>query len=210
MADQTPQGTQPAPEARPASQPTGSETIHIAEELEDLEKESRSRTIIVVGAVLLVIAVAIAVISFATRPKPKASGTIDGAYAVALPGDNVLTTVRVSFNNIGGKPLWVRDIKAQLTTPDGKQYTDVAASAIDFDRYFRGYPDLRDHSIQPLKVETKVLPGEQVRGSVIVSFPVPLDTFNNRKSLSVLIYPYASAMTPTGSEPPVTITKEGH
>ena len=207
LAEERPQSTQPEPapiagsQNRPSTPVSRSEPVHIAAELRDLrEEESKSRILIVFGAALAIIAILIAVISFITRPKPKASGTIEEAYAVALPGDNVLATVRVSYNNIGGKPLWIREIRAQLTTADGKQYTDVAANAVDFDRYFRGYPDLRDHSIQPLKVEAKVVPGEQLRGSAIVSFPVTLDAFNHRKALSILVYPYASVSSPEGND----------
>ncbi len=211
MADDRPQpmqfGATPQPDNVPPASPQG-EQVHIGEELDEFEKESKSQTYIVVGVVLAIIAAIIAVFSYSMRPKPKAVGSIDEAYAVALPGDNVLATIRVTFHNVGGKRLYVRDIKAQLNTADGKQFQDIAANAVDFDRYFRGYPDLRDHSGLPLKVETKIDPGEQVRGSVIVSFPVTLDTFNNRKSLSVLILPYAGAMSPQGGdEPVVVITK---
>jgi len=196
------------PARSPAAGPVPVPAIHITEDLDDLEKESKFHTLIVVGIVLLLIAAVVAAIAFATRPQPAANGTLDDAFAVALPGDNVLATVKVSFHNVGGKPLWIRDLKAQLTTGDGKQYSDVAASPVDFDRYFRYYPDLRDRSIQPLKVETKVEPGEQVRGSLIVGFPVTLDAFNARKSLSVMIYPYATAQAPAGGDqPPVVITK---
>ncbi len=206
MADDRPEATQSAPSAASEPAPAG-EPIHIAEELDDIEKESKARTFIVVGAVLLVIAVIVVAFSILMRPKPKASGTIDEAYAVALPGDNVLATIKVTINNVGGKPLWIRDLKAELVTADGKKFSDVAANAVDFDRYFRGYPDLRDHSIQPLKVETKIDPGEQVRGSIIAAFPVTLDMFNARQSLSAIVIPYAGAMAPgTTNEEPVIIT----
>jgi hypothetical protein len=152
----------------------------------------RPRTLLMVVAVLAVIAVGVGIYSFAKRPKPQATGAILDAFAVALPGNNVLATVTVNFDNIAQSPLWVREIKARLTAADGQPYTDDAASPMDFDRYFQGYPDLRQHSVEPLKVETKVEPGNQMRGSVIVSFPVTLDSFNHRKSLVILIYPYTS------------------
>jgi hypothetical protein len=174
--------------------------VHIAAELKDLEeKDDKARAFVIVGIVLVVIAILVGLLAYTLRPTPKAVGAIDEAYAVALPGDNVLSTIKVTFRNIGGKPLWIRNLKAQLATADGKQYKDEAANAVDFDRYFLGFPDLRDHSLQPLKVETRLEPGEQTRGSVIVSFPVTLDTFNRRKSLAVIIEPY--------DQPSVTITK---
>lgn len=205
-------GSKPGDSASPAisSEPED----HIGENLEELEKDERSRTVYVLIAVLVVIAVGIGVFMFALRPKAKANGTIQQAVAVALPGDQVLASITVNFNNIGGTPLWVRAVKARLTTADGQQYTDDAASPVDFDRYFRGYPDLREHSSQPLKVETKVEPGDQLRGSVIVAFPVTLESFNQRKSLSLLIYPYAensyaAATAAPGKEDVVVVTQEG-
>jgi hypothetical protein len=209
MTDESPQGLPPTVESDNPEQ-TPIESIHIAEELGSTDRENRSRTLLVAGIVFGAIAIVIGIVSFATRPKPKATGNIDDAYAVALPGDNVLVTVRVNFNNIGGKPLWIREIKAELTTTEGRQYTDDAASAADFDRYFHAYPDLRDHSIQPLKSETKAVPGEQIRGSVIVAFPVTMDAFNNRRSLSVIVVPHASFVGPAGSDAiPVVITQKG-
>jgi hypothetical protein len=154
-----------------------------------------------IGVVLIalaVIAVIVGIVSYGMRPKPGARGSIDEAFAVALPGDNVLATVKVTLHNVGGKPLFIKNIKAQINTDKG-EFKDEAANAADFDRYFRGYPDLRDHSLQALKVETRLAPGEEARGSVIVSFPVTLDAFNNRKSMAVVIEPYDMS--------PITITK---
>ncbi|MFB3814075.1 MAG: hypothetical protein ACE14L_08175 [Terriglobales bacterium] len=211
MPQERPHPLQFATSPRPGDTPPAStpgEPVHIGEELDELEKESRIQTFLVVGVVLVIIAAIIGIFAYTMRPKPKATGAIDEAYAVALPGDNVLATIRVTFHNVGGKPLYIRDIKGKLVAEDGNEYTDVAANAVDFDRYFRAFPDLRDHSIQPLKVEARLEPGEQTRGSVVVRFPVTLDAFNARKALSVIIQPYAGVMSPSGGdEAPVIITK---
>ncbi len=152
----------------------------------------------VVVIALAAIAIVVGIVSYGMRPKPSATGSIDEAYAVALPGDRVLATIRVTLRNTGGKPLYIKAIKAQINTANG-ELKDEAANAADFDRYFQQNPDLREHSIQPLTVETKLSPGEETRGSVIVSFPITVDTFNNRKSLSVIVEPFDMA--------PVTIQK---
>jgi hypothetical protein len=146
----------------------------------------------VVATVLVALAVVIGLISYGLRPKPGGTGSVDNAFAVALPGDNVLATIEVSLRNTGPKPLWVKDVKAKLSTDKG-EFEDSAANAVDFDRYFAGYPDLREHSIEPLKVETRLSPGEQTHGSVIVSFPVTVDQFNARKSLTITVEPYDQA-----------------
>jgi hypothetical protein len=214
MPDEISQTQQPAQNIAPAvyssPPPSSSEKpFHIAAELKDLEeKEPKSRVLIIVAVALVLIAAMVAVVSFVVRPKPKAGGNVEEAYAVVLPGDGVLATIKLNFNNIGDRQLWIKDIQIKLTAADGREYTDTAANAMDFDRYFRGFPDLRAHSLQPLQVEQKLAPGEQVHGSVIASFPVSLDLFNHRKSLSVLIYPYASAMFLTGGNQPVVVIRE--
>jgi hypothetical protein len=173
--------------------PAASEPVHIGEELRDLESGDRSKAVFVVGIVLVGIAVVIGIFAYLLRPQARAAGTLESAYAVALPGDNVLVTIKVRFQNVGGKPLWIRNLKGKLVTTDGKEYLDEAANAVDFERYFQGYPDLREASLQPLKVETMLRPGEQIRGSVILGFPVTLDAFNSRKSLAVIVEPYDQA-----------------
>jgi hypothetical protein len=195
MADNTPQAAKPEASASPASG-----EFHIGEEMDDLgQREDRAQTTKVVVAVLVAILIVLGILSYLMRAKPKTTGSVDGAYAVALQGDNVLATIKVTINNVGGKPLWIKNLRAQLTTADGKQFKDDAANAADFDRYFQGYPDLRERSLQPVKVETKLGPGEKTRGSVIVSFPVTLDTFKRRQSLQVIVEPY--------DRPPVTLGK---
>lgn len=153
----------------------------------------------VVGAVLLVILIAIGIVSYIMRPKPKATGSMDEVYAVALPDNNVMVTMKVTISNVGGKTLYIRNVKAQLTTDQGQQLNDDAASAVDYPRYFQAFPDLREHTMTPVKVEDRIAPGNQLRGSVMASFPVTIDQFNNRKAIAVIVEPYDQAA--------VTITK---
>jgi hypothetical protein len=151
-----------------------------------------------IGIVLLAIFIVVGIASYLMRPKPKATGVIEEVFAVALPNNNVLVTIKVDLQNVGGKPLWIRDLKAKLTTATG-ELNDDAANAVDFPRYFSGFPDLRGHTITPLQAEDKINPGSRERGSIIVGFPVSLDDFNARKSISVIVEPYDQA--------PITITK---
>ena len=121
--------------------------------------------------VLAVIAAAIVLVWLFTKPKPKGGGSLEDAFAVALPEDHVLATIRVSFAITDSKPLWIREVKARLTAADGQQYEDSAASGADFERYFSGYPELRGHTIQPLKIETKVGPGGRFKAAWWPHFP---------------------------------------
>jgi hypothetical protein len=83
----------------------------------------------------------------------------------------------------------VHQVTAGVDTDKGK-FTDDAASAIDFDRYYQAYPTLKAHALPALMPEMKIMPGGELKGTVIVSFPVNQDTFNKRKSLSVTVEPY--------------------
>lgn len=152
----------------------------------------------VVGVVLLVIFIAIGIVSYIMRPKPRAVGAIDDVFAVAMSGNQVMSTMKVTLHNIGGKPLWIQDIKVTLKTDQG-EFTDVAANAVDFPRYFQAFPDLREHTITPMKAEDRIQPGDQERASVMATFPVNIDQFNARKSITVTIQPY--------DQNPVVITK---
>ncbi len=142
-----------------------------------------------IGIVLLVILVAMGIVSYVTRPQPKLTGDIEEVYAASLPDNNVLVTMKVNLHNVGNKAIWIRNLKVKLTTDKG-EFPDDAANAVDFPRYFSGFADISQHSIMPIKVEDKIEPGSQERGSIIARFPVSLDEFNARKSISVIVEPY--------------------
>ena len=61
---------------------------------------------------------------------------------------------------------------------------------MDFDRYFQAFPTLKEHALNAIPPETKIPPGGQAQGTIVVSFPVTQDGFDKRKSLSVVIQPY--------------------
>jgi hypothetical protein len=111
--------------------------------------------------------------------------------AVEVPNQNmILAAITLTLRNTPTRPLWIKTIAAQLTTADGKTFDDEAASAIDLDRYFRAFPALKESSAPPLSPETKLLPGAQQRGTIVVSFGVTKEAFDQRRSLTVSIKPY--------------------
>jgi hypothetical protein len=154
----------------------------------------------IVAICLGVLVVIIAVVGFTQRPHASATGSIDDVTAVEIPGQNsVLVAINISFHNNSEKPFWVHSMKADLSAQTG-EYSDEAASSVDFDRYFQAFPPLKAHALTPLKMEDKIQPGAQMKGTMIVSFPVTPDVFNNRKSLKVTIWPYDQAV-------PMVLTK---
>jgi hypothetical protein len=124
-----------------------------------------------------------------TKVKPQGKATIDNINVVQIQGDSVLVAINVTLNNTGQKPLWIHDIKAQVNTDKG-EFSDEAAPAVDVERYYQGFPDLKPNTLPALLPEAKIAPGGQQQGTIVFSFPVPKDQFDQRKSLTVTIQPY--------------------
>jgi hypothetical protein len=138
---------------------------------------------------LVIVGVIVGILAFVTRAKPQGRATIDNINAVQIAGDNIMVAINVTLNNAGQKPLWIHDIKAQLKTDKG-DFSDEAAPAVDVERYYQAFPDLKQNTLPALLPEAKIAPGRQQQGTVVFSFPVSKDQFDHRKSLTVTIQPY--------------------
>jgi hypothetical protein len=144
---------------------------------------------------IVAVAAIVAIFAFRGRPKPQDTGAIDFVSAADVPGQNmILSAITLTLKNTAKKPLWVHTIKAELTTADDKTFDDEAASAVDFDRYFQAFPALKESTEPPLSPETKLLAGAEQRATIVVSFKVSKEAFDQRKSLTVMIQPYDQAL----------------
>ena len=204
MPDQTPSPAPvpPAPASTPAktAQPgvQRGPTIHIGDEFGTAKRNLPPVKVLLIAlAGVLVIA---GVISFLQRAKPQAAGSLDSVTAVQIPNQTAsLVALTFTLHSSGERSLWVRSIQAKLTAPGGEQTSD-AVSAVDFDRYYQAFPALKATAQPALSPEDKLQPGQEIKRTVIVSFPVTLDAFNQRKSVSVIIQPYDQPV-------PVVLTK---
>jgi hypothetical protein len=199
MPDQTPvPPSPPKPPATPAA-PKGP-TINIGEEYGTAKKNLPPAKIVLIaiGAVVVVVIIA----SFLKRPTPQASGSLDNVAAVEIPGQgSTMVALTFTLHNTSEKILYVHTLQGVLKTASGDPPAPVdALSAIDWDRYFQAFPTLKNGAQPALPPETKLQPGESTTRTIIVAFPVTLDVFNQRKSLSVVIWPYDQTV-------PVTLTK---
>lgn len=139
---------------------------------------------------IVVVAAIVAIYSLTHRAHPLSSGSIDDVVSVPVPAQSmVMVAINVSVENNAEKPSWIHTITVALDA-GGQTYTDDASPAVDVQRYFQAFPDLKQHALQILTPETKLDPGRKVSGTVVVSFPVSSDMFNARKSLTVTIAPY--------------------
>ncbi len=144
----------------------------------------------VVLIALAIVAVIVAIVTFTLRPKPGASGTIDDVGVAAIDPNSVMIAMQVTLTNVSSRRFWVKAVTATLRV-ENQEYSDTAASAVDFERYLQAFPDLKQHAAaEPLKPNTLIAPGGTLHGTLIFSFPVSKDTFDKRKSLSVSVEPY--------------------
>jgi len=194
-----PAETTPAPPpAKPGLDLGPGVGIHVTEDMATPERKLPPAKIILI--VLGVMLVVLAIYGFLGRAKPQGAGSVDNLAVVEVPSQNsVLVAVTVTLHNSGEKPLWIHNIQGKLKT-SSNEYSDDAASAVDFDRYFQAFPALKPNALPPLMPETKIMPGNEARGTVIVSFPVAQAEFDKRQSLSLVIQPYDQPL-------PVVLTK---
>jgi hypothetical protein len=143
--------------------------------------------VICIAAVALIVGI----FAFKERAKPQGAGAINFVAEAEVPQQNlILVAITLTLRNTAERPLWIHTLKAQLTTADGETHEDEAVSVVDLDRYFQAFPALKESAEPPLSPETKMLPGSEQRGTIIVSFKVTKEAFDQRKSLSVSVQPY--------------------
>lgn len=206
MPDETPKPPTPPPPS-PATEPSAPKPpgldlgpgvgINVTQDMATPERSLPPAKIVLIA--LTGLAVVLTIYGFVGRAKPQGAGAIDNVAVVDIPNQNaVLVALTVTLHNSGEKPLWIHNIEGKLKTTE--EFSDDAASAVDYDRYFQAFPALKQGSQPALMPETKILPGNEARGTVIVSFPVTLDAFNKRQSVSVVVHPYDQPL-------PVVLTK---
>jgi hypothetical protein len=187
----------PPPNQKPPDVPAGP-TINIGEEYGTAKKNlpPAKMVAIAIGIVALVAAVAL----YITRAKPQASGTLDNIAAVDIPGQNsTMAALTFTLRNTSDKILYVHTLQSSIKAPSGDATADAVA-AMDFDRYFTAFPALRNGAQPALAPETKIQPGETTSRTIIVVFPKTLDQFNQRQSVSVIVWPYDQTL-------PIIMTK---
>jgi hypothetical protein len=177
----------PPPSPQPA--PEAVTEFHIGDEFGTAKRNLPPVRIVLIC--IAAVAVVVGIFAFKGRPKPQGAGSINFVSAAEVPGQNmILAAITMTLRNTAARPLWIKTLKAQLTTSDSKTFDDDAASAVDLDRYYQAFPALKESSEPPLSPETKLLAGAEQRGTIIVSFKVTKEAFDQRKSMSVTIQPY--------------------
>lgn len=173
--------SQPAPTARPGHVPMTEEFDRAKWTL-----PPAAPVLIVLGVLVLIVGI----VAWVYRPRPLDSGEIVSVFAVQPPDQQtVLVAVQLNLRNLGEKPMHIRSVEAELTVPgQSDALKDEAASAVDFERYFQAFPELKQHAGEPLPIEVPIAPGTQQQGTVIFGFPVTKDVFDKRQQLRIRLH----------------------
>ena len=184
--------------ARPAKpEPPDAGHIPMTEEM-DSAKWSLPPVVpllIALGIVAVLVAIyAVHGTKFVPRPNGKLQSMIVAEQkhdsAIAPSESRVLVAVQVSLTNPTDRPVHIQGATAEVQTDAADPLKDDAAASSDFARYASGFPELKQVASTPLKVETKINPGETAAGTVMFGFPLSKEAFDRRKSMKVFIKLY--------------------
>jgi hypothetical protein len=192
MPDNTNPTTPPPsgqPNAKPPAQAQQADAGHIpmSEEM-DSAKWTLPPIIplLIAGAV---VAILVTVIVLSNRTKPSASLAITKVVSAAQE-NNTMVAIQIKLENQIEGPLWIKQIQAEVETPDGKKYSDSAAPGVDAPRYVEAFPPLAEAKADWLKEDLKIPTKTSFNGVAIFSYPVDKATFDKRKQVTLRIQLY--------------------
>jgi hypothetical protein len=177
-----PQATKP----QAASAPNAGH-IPITEEMDSAKWTLPPIVPLLVAAVLVAILVSVVVLS--NKTKPSASLAITKVVSAAQEG-NTMVAIQIKLDNQVEGPLWIKEIKAEVETADGKKYSDSAAPGVDGPRYMEAFPALQEAKADWLKEDLKIPTKTSFNGVAIFSYPVAKDVFDKRKQVTLRIQLY--------------------
>jgi hypothetical protein len=161
--------------------------IPITEEMDSAKWTLPPIVPLVVAAV--VVGILVAVIALSNRTKPSASLAITKVVSAAQEG-NTMVAVQIKLDNQVEGPLWIKQIQAEVETPDGKKYSDNAAPGVDGPRYMEAFPPLAEAKADWLKEDLKIPTKTSFNGVAIFSYPVDKAAFDKRKQVTLRIQLY--------------------
>jgi len=183
----TPNSPPPAKPQQPAAPSPSAGHIPMTEEFDSAKWTLPPILPIVIA--LAAVAIVVALVAFTNRARPIVNGNIVKVAAADQEG-NTMVAVQVKLENKIEKQLWIKDVRSELETADGKKYPDHGSPAAEVERYLRAFPELKPAQAQPLQEELKIPVGGSFTGTTVFSYPVSKADFDARKSLTVRIQMY--------------------
>jgi hypothetical protein len=180
-----PNAKQPA-KAKAADRPDAGH-IPITEEMDSAKWTLPPIVPLLVAAV--VVGILVAVVALSNRTKPSASLAITKVVSASQEG-NTMVAIQIKLDNQVEGPLWIKQIQAEVETPDGKKYNDSAAPGVDAPRYMEAFPPLAEAKADWLKEDLKIPTKTSFNGVAIFSYPVDKAAFDKRKQVTLRIQLY--------------------
>jgi hypothetical protein len=166
------------------------------------ESYTKGTSHVIIATVIAVVLVSAAVTAYViSGEKPPAStGEILDVWAhpmhtetsgwdangAAIPKeeiDQVLLFTHVRLHNQGKQPIFLHQVLANLTLPDGI-HSSYAAVPSDYERVFQGYPQLQQWHAPSISPDLTIKPGETKEGTFVCSFRMTKADWATRKGLS--------------------------
>jgi hypothetical protein len=147
----------------------------------------------------IIVTIAIAVYVMAGQKPPASAGEVTRAVAhfmhretsgvdangAPMPKqefDQVLLFTHVRLHNQSKDPLFLRQIMANVTLPDGI-HSSYAAPPTDYERLFAAYPELVSLHGKSLAIEETIPAGEWLEGDFVSAFRMPKADWDSRKAI---------------------------
>jgi hypothetical protein len=107
------------------------------------------------------------------------------AAGAAMPQeifDQVLVFAHVKLQNKSKTPLFLHQAMMNLTLDDGI-HTSYVATPTDYERAFKGFPELAPFHGNPLPAEPTIEVGQSIEGDILASFRMSKQEWDARKGL---------------------------
>lgn len=158
---------------------------------------------LVIAAIVLTIALGLYV--YLTQRPPVAAGEVlqvnfypvhtvisNGVADSGMAGspesyDQLLILTKIRVRNQTDIPLFLQDIRARVTLPDGSKQVNTVAGTKDMDRVFQAYPSLNSLRADPIPRDLTLTPGQSVEGLAIFNFPLSKEQWDKLQNAKVAI-----------------------
>lgn len=174
----------PRPRPQPEPEPDAGH-VPFTEEFDNAKHNLPDAAPVIISIVVLALITVIG--AYLLRSKPVIQGGIQQVFVVDVPSQSSsLIAVQLKMKNVTDKPISLRDVLV-TTRGDWGEHSDNFASAADIPRYVKAFPGLAEHAPNPIARETKIAPGAELAGTVMVAFPLSKQQLDSRKSLDATL-----------------------
>lgn len=96
--------------------------------------------------------------------------------------DQLLLFTRLKVHNQSKNPLFIHDLMANVTMPDGI-HSSTAASPVDYQRLFQASPELISFKGAALPTDSTIAPGQTLEGDFVSAFRMSKAEWDSHKAL---------------------------